>query len=162
MTRKKTIGDYSPAELQGELLRRWALEHYRPGMSMSQMELLIWDTCGMENPVALQHLEALLRRMPVEKHTGKLCPGCGKRTPVRAQGRTRRLRTLAGTVSLKRNYHYCDRCAVGFYPLDRALDLPEEGELTHEMEKRVLDFAINDVYGECAQRWRVHYREPIS
>src|SRR2546426_12363791 len=30
------------------------------------------------------------------------------------------------------------------------------------MEKRVLDFAINDVYGECAARWNLHYQEPIS
>ncbi len=42
------------------------------------------------------------------------------------------------------------------------LDLPEEGELTAEMEKRVLDFALNDVYGECAARWALHYDEPIS
>jgi hypothetical protein len=69
---------------------------------------------------------------------------------------------MAGAVTLRRNYHYCERCTLGFYPSERLLDLPEEGELTHEMEKRVLDFAVNDVYGECAARWRVHYREPLS
>jgi hypothetical protein len=37
-----------------------------------------------------------------------------------------------------------------------------EGELTSEMEKRVLDFAINDVYGDCAARWKLHYQQPIS
>lgn len=42
------------------------------------------------------------------------------------------------------------------------LDLPEKGELTAELEKRVLDFALNDVYGECAARWALHYAEPIS
>ena len=46
--------------------------------------------------------------------------------------------------------------------MDRLLDLPEEGELTSEMEKRVLDFAVNDVYGECAARWSLHYRQPLS
>jgi hypothetical protein len=30
------------------------------------------------------------------------------------------------------------------------------------MEKRVLDFAVNDVYGEGAARWNLHYCEPIS
>jgi hypothetical protein len=30
------------------------------------------------------------------------------------------------------------------------------------MEKRVLDFALNEVYGECAARWRLHYRTPAS
>lgn len=162
MTRKKTISDYSPEELQAEILRRWAVEHYRPGMTMSQMELLIWDTCGMENPAALRHLNALLARMPLEKPTAKLCPKCGKRVAVKAKDRPRALRTMAGTLTLKRNYHYCESCSLGFYPVDRALDLPEDGELTREMEKRVLDFAVNDVYGECAKRWRVHYREAIS
>jgi hypothetical protein len=162
MTRKKTISDYSPEELQAELLRRWAVEHYRSGMTMSQMELLIWETCGMENPAALRHIHALLARMPMEKPTAKLCPKCGKRTPVKAKDRERTLRTMAGSVTLKRNYHYCEGCSLGFYPLDRTLDLPDQGELTAEMEKRVLDFAVNDVYGDAAMRWCVHYREPIS
>src|SRR5438445_621026 len=74
----------------------------------------------------------------------------------------RTVRSLAGPVTFKRNYHYCDECKCGFYPVDRLLNLPEEGELTSEMEKRVLDFAINDVYGECAARWNLHYQEPIS
>jgi hypothetical protein len=162
MTRKKTISDYSAEQLQAELMRRWGDEHYRPGMTMSDMELTVWHACGMESPAALRHLEALLAKMPLEKPTAKPCPKCGKRTPMKAQDRERTLRTMAGRIPLKRNYHYCERCQLGFYPLDRALDLPEEGELTREMEKRVLDFAINDVYGECTRRWRVHYREPIS
>lgn len=162
MTRKKTIGDYTPEQLQAELLRRWAVEHYRPGMTVTQMELLIWETCGMENPAALRHLDALLEWMPLEKPTGKPCPKCGKRVPVKAKDRERSVRTMAGRLTLKRNYHYCERCELGFYPLDRALDLPEEGELTREMEKRVADFAVNDVYEQGAERWNLHYREPIS
>lgn len=100
--------------------------------------------------------------MPIEAPTGKLCPKCGRRTPVKAKDRERTIRTLVGAVTLRRNYHYCDGCQVGFYPVDRTLALPEEGELTSEMEKRVLDFAITDVYGDCAARWRVHYRHSLS
>ena len=162
MTARKTIVDYSPEELRSELLRRWAVEHYRREMTMSQMELLVWETCGMENPAALRHLGALLSRMPLEKPTGKLCPKCGKRAPVKAKDRERTLRTMAGSVALTRNYHYCERCSLGFCPLDLLLDLPDAGDLTHEMEKRVADFAVNDVYGQGAERWNVHYREPIS
>lgn len=162
MTRKKTIGDYSEEQLFAAIAKRFAAQAYRPGMTMSEMELAVRKAHGAENPGALRALEALLARMPLEKPTAKLCPKCGKRTPVKAQDRERTLRTLAGRVTLTRNYHYCEHCQFGFYPLDRALDLPEEGELTREMEKRVLDFAINDVYGECAARWRVHYEEPIS
>lgn len=162
MTRKKTLSDYSLEQMQAELLRRWADDHFKPGMTMSQMELTAWDSHGMENPAALRALNALLGRVKPEKPTGKPCTKCGKRTPVKAADRERGLRTMAGRITLKRNYHYCDFCQVGFYPLDRALELPEDGELTSEMEKRVIDFAVNDVFGECAARWRVHYREPMS
>lgn len=162
MTRKRTISDYSPEQLQAELLRRWAVDHYRRDMTMSEMELLIWETCGMENPAALRHLNALLSRMPIEKPSGKPCPRCGKRTPVKVKDRPRTIRTMAGTVTLTRNYYYCDICQLGFYPLDRALQLPDDGELTSEMEKRVLDFAVNDVFDQGAARWNVHYRQPIS
>lgn len=162
MTRKKTLQDFSPEDLQFELDARFADETYRAGMTMSEMELIAWDERGMENPAALRILKALLSRVPLEKPTGKLCPKCRKRTPVKAKDRARHLRTMAGRVTLTRNYHYCDTCQLGFYPLDSALQLPEEGELTAEMEKRVLDFAINDVYGDCARRWSVHYRFPIS
>jgi Uncharacterised protein family (UPF0236) len=162
MTRKKTLKDFGFEDLQHELDVRWAEQHDRPGMTMSQMELLIWEHVGMESPAALRHLKVLLARLPMEKPTGKPCPKCGKRAGVKAKDRDRTLRTMAGTVTLMRNYHYCEECGVGFYPLDRALDLPEEGELTHEMQKRVTDFAVNDVYEQGAARWNLHYREPIS
>ena len=71
------------------------------------------------------------------------------------------VKSLSGPVTFKRNYHYCEKCQHGFYPVDLRLGLPEEGELTSELEKGVLDFAVNDVYGECAERWALHYREPF-
>jgi hypothetical protein len=162
MTRKKTLKDFSAEELAHELRERWADEHHRPGMTMSQMELLVWRTCGMETAAALQHLQALLARGPKEKPTAKPCPKCGKRAPLKAKERERTVRSIAGVLTLRRNYHHCEKCSVGFYPLDAALDLPPEGELTRQMEKRVLDFAVNDVFGQGAQRWAVHYATPIS
>jgi hypothetical protein len=162
MTLKKTIGDYSERELLQALAERFADQNYRPGMTMSQMELAVRTAHGMENPAALRALGALVARMPLEKPTAKLCPKCGKRTPPKALERKRAIRTLAGTLTLTRNYHYCDRCKLGFYPIDRLLDVPEEGELTRELEKRVLDFAVNDVFGQGAERWNVHYEVPIS
>lgn len=162
MTRKKTINDYSEQQLLNALAERFADQHFRPGMTMSEMELASRKAHGMENPAALRALLALIARRPLEKPTGKPCPKCGKRTPVKTRERQRTLRTTAGRLTLTRNYHYCDRCKLGFYPVDSALDLPEEGELTREMEKRALDFAINDVFGQGAERWSVHYEEPIS
>jgi hypothetical protein len=152
MTRKKTLKDFTPDDLQHELTERFTDQHLRRGMTMFEMELLIWRACGMENPAALRALNSMLARIPLEAPTGKLCPKCGMRVPVKAKDRERELRTMAGRVTLKRNY--CETCQLGFHPLDRALELPEAGELTAEMEKCVLDFAINDVYGECAARWR--------
>src|SRR5690606_8203830 len=119
MTRKKTIGDYSPDELQAELLRRWTDAHFKPGMTMSQMELTTKAAHGMENPAALRALSTLLSRFPKEKTTAKLCPMCGKRAPVKAPQRERTLRTMAGKLTLQRNYHYCKHCQLGFYPMDR-------------------------------------------
>src|SRR2546428_12908731 len=159
MTRKKGLRAFSKNELLEELARRHADEVYRDDMTMSEMELAVEKLKGDSGDPGI---EALLRRMKPEKPTGKACPKCGKRIPVKVRDRERTVRSLAGPVTFKRNYHYCDECKCGFYPVDRLLNLPEEGELTSEMEKRVLDFAINDVYGECAARWNLHYQEPIS
>jgi hypothetical protein len=128
-------------------------------MTMTDIELAAEKLKGETGGPSLA---SMLARMKPEKPTGKACPRCGKRTPVKARDRERTVRSLSGPVTVRRNYHYCEVCKYGFYPVDRLLDLPEEGELTSEMEKRVLDFGINDVYGECAARWSLHYPEPIS
>jgi hypothetical protein len=159
MARKKGLKDYTERELIEELTRRQAESEFRDGMTMSEMELAVEKLKGKTGQPSLGWM---LSRMKPEKPTPKACPKCGKRTPVKARDRERTVRTLSGPVTFKRNYHYCERCKSGFYPVDRLLDLPEEGELTAEMEKRVLDFAINDVYGEAVERWSLHYREPIS
>jgi hypothetical protein len=160
MARKRALKQFSKAELLAELGERLADEKFHEGMTMSEMELAAEEMARRDAsppPVA-----AMLSRMKPEKPTGKACPKCGKRIPVKARDRERTVKSLAGPVTFKRNYHYCEKCQYGFYPVDRLLGLPEEGELSSEMEKRVLDFAVNDVYGECAARWSLHYRDPIS
>lgn len=159
MARKRALKQFTEKELVEELARRHADEHFRDGMTMSEMELSVEEaTRGDREP----SIALMLSRMKPEKPTAKACPKCGKRIAVKARDRERTVKSLSGPVTFKRNYHYCEKCQHGFYPVDRLLDLPEEGELTSEMEKRVLDFAVNDVYGECAARWGLHYREPIS
>ena len=159
MTRKKGLRAFSKKELLEELARRHADELYRDDMTMTDMELAAEKLKAESGD---HGIEALLQRMKPEKPTGKACPKCGKRIPVKARDRERTVRSLSGPITFKRNYHYCEECKYGFYPVDRLLNLPEEGELTSEMEKRVLDFAVNDVYGECAARWNLHYPQPIS
>jgi hypothetical protein len=159
MARKRALIQFSKEELLAELARRHADETFRDDMTMSDMELAVesWKTQSDDAALA-----AMLRKLKPEKPTTKLCPKCGKRVPVKARDRERTVKSLSGPITFKRNYHYCEKCQYGFYPVDQRLGLPEEGELTSEMEKRVLDFGVNDVYGECAARWSLHYQEPIS
>lgn len=161
MTRKKTLQDFTADDLMAEMARRHAERHYVAGMTMSQMELSVWRAFGTGAQAQLA-MARLLSLMRAEKTTGKPCPKCGHRTPVKAAARERTLKSLIGPLRLKRNYHYCDACKLGFYPLDRLLELPEEGELTSEMERRTLDFAVNDVFDDCAARWKLHYEQPFS
>src|ERR1700722_16729879 len=159
MTRKKSLKECSDKELVEELARRNAAAHFHEGMTMTEMEL---SAEGLKDATGDPAILTMLSRMTPEKPTAKACPRCAKRTPVKARERERTVRGLSGSVTCKRNYHYCQACSHGFYPVDYLLGLPEEGELTSEMEKRVLDFAINDVYGQRAARGSLHYRQPIS
>jgi len=96
-------------------------------------------------------------RVATQDGTPKPCPKCGRRVWVRSKDRERTIRTMSGELSLRRHYHYCERCQQGFYPLDIELGLPEEGELSPKMTARVLDFAVTSVYAEAAARWSVHH-----
>lgn len=159
MARKRALKQFSKEELLAELGRRLADEKFRDDMTMSDMEIAV-ETWKTESDDAA--LAAMLAKLKPEKPTAKLCPKCGKRVPVKARDRERTVKSLSGPVTFKRNYHHCEKCQYGFCPVDQRLGLPEEGELTSELEKRVLDFAVNDVYGECAARWGLHYQEPVS
>lgn len=159
MARKKGLKNYSARELLDELARRHADREFRDGMTMTDIEL---SAEKLKAETGGPSIASMLAKMKPEKPTPKACPRCGARTPVKARDRERTVRSLSGPVTFVRNYHYCEGCKVGFYPVDRMLDLPEEGELTGEMEKRALDFGVNDVFGEGAARWNLHYHEPIS
>src|ERR1700737_1469205 len=124
MTRKKGLRAFSKKELLEGPARRHADEVYRDDMTMSEIELAVEKLKGDSGDPGI---EALLRRMKPEKPTGKACPKCGKRIPVKARDRESTVRSLSGPVSFKRNYHYCEECRYGFYPVDRPLRLPGGG-----------------------------------
>jgi hypothetical protein len=44
------------------------------------------------------------------------CPTCGQPTENQGQ-RTKEVETRAGTLRLRRQYHSCAHCQVGFFPL---------------------------------------------
>lgn len=161
MARKKTLKDFTEHDLMDEMARRHGERHFVADMTMSQMELSVWRAFGAGQQAQVA-LALLLGRLKDELPTAKPCRKCSKRVPVRASDRERTLTSLVGPVTLKRNYHYCEDCKLGFYPLDQRLQLPEFGELTSEMEKRALDFAVNDIFDDCSQRWLLHYERPLS
>lgn len=113
--------------------------------------------------VAQHSVDKLLKDFGPEDDSPKPCPCCRRPTPVQSTGVERTFEALSGTHTLSRNYHYCRKCKHGFYPLDAQLGLPKEGSVSVKLEGRLLDFAVNDPYGHCAERWEVHYPDrPFS
>jgi hypothetical protein len=159
MARKRSLKQFSDKELLEEVARRHADKHFREGMTMSEIELSVEELkAGAGEPsVAL-----MLSRMKPEKPDGEGVPEvrqarAGEGARPRAHGAE-----PGRSCHLQAQLPLLREVPIRFYPVDRLLDLPEEGELTSELEKRVLDFAVNDIYGECAARWSLHYRESIS
>lgn len=129
--------------------------------NLTEMELaserLLADAVG-KPPLAV-----MLGRLKPERPTPKVCPRCRRKVPVKARDRERTVEALGGPVTYRRNYHYCEVCRAGFYPVDRRLGVPEEGDLSSEMERRVLDFGVNGPFDQGAERWSVHYpQRPVS
>jgi hypothetical protein len=104
-----------------------------------------------------------LGRLPPETGGPKACPWCGRKVRVRRRDVPRTFRTMSGEHTYSRNYHHCEKCGKGFYPMDKFLGLPEHGELSTEVEKRVADFGINDGFEFGAERWNFLFPQmPIS
>lgn len=150
------LGHLSDSDLLAELARR------RAGggkLDLTAMELGVEQA---KREVALASFAAMVAALPKEDGSPKSCPKCGRPIPVKAHQRERRVLTLSGEVSFFRNYHYCAHCKLGFYPRDAELKLPEHGDVSEELEKRLLDFGVNDCFEAAAERWSVHYPFPVS
>lgn len=156
-TASPDLSNLSTEELIGELARRRAAE---VPADMTAMELE-----GERDALALKDatMAARLSHLSEEEDDRpKRCPRCGTRCRVKAKHRERKLRTLSGEHSYRRNYHYCEGCRSGWYPLDVELGIPESGEVTLELEKRILDFGVTEVFADAAERWSVHYEMRVS
>ncbi|MBN1961920.1 MAG: hypothetical protein JW841_13320 [Deltaproteobacteria bacterium] len=46
---------------------------------------------------------------------------------------------------------------MAFILRDTEIGLPADGDVTYEMERRILDLAVNSTYRECVERFEVHY-----
>jgi hypothetical protein len=151
------LEDVSEAELIAELARRRAS---RLGSDAQSAEVA---SERLAESMSRDTFEGwLVSQSRLENTSPMPCPKCGRATPVRAKARERVLRAISGEVRFRRNYHYCQACEAGFYPLDQRLNLPAQGDLTPEMERRLLDLGVHDTFEQAAARWSVHYPEPVS
>jgi hypothetical protein len=149
--------DYlSDAELVEELARRRVA---RGELNLDAIEGFVE---GAQSQIGEEALAATIAALPPEGSGAKPCPKCGKPVPVKTHNRIRHVLTTVGELRLARNYHYCRQCRLGFYPRDRELSLPEEGEVSNAMERRILDFGVNDTFESAAERWSIHYPTTIS
>lgn len=158
MSKPPDLSHLSDAELEAELARR------RVGAAE--------DADGYTVEVALEaeghrwvaaRLDAYFHaREQAQTTAWQPCPRCGRPCRVRRRWVVRTLRSLHGTHTVRRHYHYCATCQQGWYPLDAALGWPPEGELTARLEQVVLDLGLHDPFEEAAERFAVHHGQPIS
>jgi hypothetical protein len=128
--------------------------------TIEQMEEAFED---LKAAIGQQALDKRLGDLPAEDDKPKPCPRCQRPVPVHNKDVARTFESMAGSHKLERNYHYCRQCKRGFYPRDAELGLPAQGSVTSKLEKRLLDFAVNDPYEHSAERWEVHYpHRPFS
>ena len=92
----------------------------------------------------------------------KPCPTCKKLIRIARKNVERRIQSLGGVVILRRHYHCCDTCELGFYPLDVALQLPTEGECSARLEKLIFDFGLHGPFAGAAARFEMHHGRAIS
>ena len=151
-----SLGHLSDADLMKELARRRLAQGKA---TLDEMESFAEE---VQRDVGAESLAASIAALPPEDTSPKPCPKCRKPVPVKARNRPRHILTVAGEVRLSRNYHHCSTCELGFYPRDRELNLPENGEVSDAMERRILDFGVNDTFDSAAERWSIHCPHPIS
>lgn len=160
---KTDLSKYSEEELLVELGRRKAETIGDKSSSRSPLYEAEMATEELGREVSQRGFRSWLREQERrETDAAQPCPKCGRQIPVRARKRRRTLHALHGSCSYARNYHYCDHCKHGFYPLDAIIGAPDDGQASEGLARRGLDFAVNAPYGEAAERFEMHYGRPIS
>ncbi len=166
MTKPKSPLCRPPEELSDEELhlleRKLAAERMRRRVGDGPVTMDDMEHAADEDHVVSRDALQELVESVANNDLAKPCPKCGRMIRVHAKGRPKTFTTTKGKIEVRRNYHYCRRCRFGFYPLDRQLDLPDEGKTTASLQRRILDFCITDSFEATEQRWSIHYPFPIS
>jgi hypothetical protein len=150
------LGALSDADLLREFARR------RLAKGNFDLDAIEELASAAQRDLGEETLAAAIVALPPEDDAPKACPKCKRLVAVKAKNRVRHILTTAGELRLTRNYHYCTGCKSGFAPRDAELNLPAEGEVSTAMERRILDFGINDTFESVAERWTIHFPTTIS
>ena len=153
MSEQRDLSDLSDEDLVAELARRRAAG--RLEMDNLAFEL---STEGDARQAGARAMRAYLDAQAAQQTTAsRPCPKCGAACRVRRRSVARTVRSRHGEHRLARHYHYRQQCAHGFYPLDAALGLGDEGELTSRMEQVVLDLGLQGTFEDAAERFALHH-----
>lgn len=137
-----------------ETLRALIEEGLNKRSLLSEMEL---STEEEKQQLGQRRMDEKLASLPPELGAPTKCSRCGGTCKVRAKNVPRTFTGLSGTHTFTRNYYYCSTCKFGFCPRDEELGLSPDSEVSDELAKRLADFALNETFDMCEQRWPVHY-----
>lgn len=153
------LSSLSDDDLFAELARRRSAK-LGAAADMTAMEMAAE---GLKTNVGEEVMRRVLtERCALEDGKPTRCPKCGGRARVEVKKQDRTLRTLSGQQAYRRNYYRCSGCKHGFAPIDDELGIPADGTVTVEVEKRIADFGVNDVFEDAAKRFSLHYGWSIS
>ncbi|MFN0062718.1 MAG: hypothetical protein ACKVPX_09395, partial [Myxococcaceae bacterium] len=68
----------------------------------------------------------------------------------------RTFKSLSGTHTFLRNQHYCEGCKETFYPRDEELGLPKHGDVSLELERRIVDWVLLLPAAGAEVHWNFH------
>src|SRR5512136_1128157 len=99
------------AEQEIDRLLDWEEQADKPTLTQFENQVLttrkVLSEAMLEGVLAGQET-----RQPAEP---VVCPKCGQPTENKGP-RTKEVETRAGTLRLRRQYHYCPQCQAGFFP----------------------------------------------
>jgi hypothetical protein len=99
------------AEQEIDRLLEWEEQADKPTLTQFESQVLMTRKALSE-----AMLEGMMAGQEIRQPTGPVkCPHCGE--PTENKGlQTKEVETRVGTLRLRRQYHYCSHCQVGFFP----------------------------------------------
>jgi uncharacterized protein with PIN domain len=100
------------AEQEIDRLLEWGEKADKPTLTQFENQVLMTRKALSE-----AMLESVLGGQETRQPTEPVvCPKCGQPTENKGP-QTKEVETRAGTLRLRRQYHYCPHCQAGFFPL---------------------------------------------